>query len=336
MRLTPQRTTLAALALATLPAAPALAGPAYIALGDSITFGETDLAYIRDDGTVTGYPVRFADYLEQTTGTRPILRNFAIDGETAESFSDGTGRTPPVVGRTDVPLQRQNTSYDPDDLIPQRQRFINEVAALDAAGDTVETVSITLGFNEVAALTTMPTDEAIAAIPSTLASYRQNYSDVLSTIREQAPGADLFVLNYFNPFPGDPTGMNPATPVFAEAGPQLNAVIADLAQQFGAKLVDTATPFLGREAELTFIDETPAGGVVPEPTPFGSGVAPIGNVHPNAAGYEVITDAVIAASMAGDGDGPAVIPLPSGVAPGGAMLLVAGLAVGVRRRRATA
>ena len=335
------RSPLAALALASaalpalhLAAGPAHAAPAYIALGDSITFGETDLAYVRDDGTVTGYPTRYADYLGRTTGTRPALVNLAIDGETAASFFSGAGRTPPVVGRTDVPLQEQNTNYTPGALVPQATRFAQVVDALTAAGDTVETVSITLGFNEVAALTTMPTQDAIDAIPATLDAYRQNYADVLTTIRERAPGADLFVLNYFNPFPGDPTGANPASPVFAVAGPQLNAVIADLASQFGANLVDNATPFLGREAELTFIDEIPAGAVVPEPHPFGSGVAPIGDVHPNAAGYDVINQAVIAAS--GNGGGAAVVPLPSGVASGAAMLLVVGAAVGVRRRRATA
>ena len=103
----------------------------FIALGDSITFGETDLRYIPSDGTDTGYPTRVVDGLDDDL----TLLNFAIDGETADSFMDNTGRTPPVVGRTDVPLQLQNTNYDEDDLIPQQQLFLNTVADAQAAGD---------------------------------------------------------------------------------------------------------------------------------------------------------------------------------------------------------
>lgn len=58
--------------------------------------------------------------------------------------------------------------------------------------------------------------------------------------------------------------------------------------EFDAFYVDTFTPFVGNEAEYTFLDEFPAGSIVPPPTPFGDGTAPIGNIHPNATGYQVI------------------------------------------------
>ena len=285
------RTPLAAASAAVvLLSAPAFAQEStYIALGDSITFGETDLRYIPSDGTNTGYPTRVQDAF----GIDNLL-NFAIDGETADSFQDNTGRTPPVVGRTDVPLQLQNTNYDPDDLIPQQQRFLNAVADQRAMGNTVELVTITLGFNEVAALASEP--DPLAQLPATLAAYRDNYTDVLTTITNTVPDAELALLGYYNPFPGDDNpGTNPAAPLFAQAGPQLNAIIADLADQFDAAFVPTADAFVGREAELTFIDEVGFGDAVPEPHPFGDGTAPIGNVHPNAAGYDVIAGRVIAA-----------------------------------------
>ena len=56
--------------------------------------------------------------------------------------------------------------------------------------------------------------------------------------------------------------------------------------------------------------------MVPEPTPFGDGTAPIGNVHPNAAGYAAITDQLIA------------VPTPSAFAAG---LLVLALLASRRR-----
>lgn len=142
-----------------------------------------------------------------------------------------------------------------------------------------------MGFNDVAALASTP--NPLQQLPATLAEYRSNYSGVLAQVRQQLPDADLFVLNYFNPFPANPT--SPAAPIFATGGPQLNSIIRDLAAEYGGFYVDTATPFVGNEAAYTFIDEQPAGFIAPDP--FG-GVEPIGNVHPNATGYQAIAGQV--------------------------------------------
>ena len=294
--------TLAAAILTAAGAAPALAGPAYIALGDSITFGETDLRYIKSLGD-RGYVGDYADIIAQRTGTRPEVMNLAIDGETANSFMDGTGRTPPVVNRTDVPLALQNSHYNSDNLVTQSQLFTSTVAAERAKGNSVDYVTITLGFNELAALAALP--NGVSMIPDTLAAYKQNYTQVLTQVRDELPNANLHLLNYYNPFPADPT--SPAAPIFAAGGAQLNSIIQGLAAQFDAKYVDTATPFVGHEAAYTYEDDFPAGSIIPEPHPFGDGTAPIGDVHPNALGYSVIAAQVAAT----DGTGPAVVPLPS-------------------------
>jgi len=301
---------------------PAHAAPVYVALGDSITFGETDLNYVQSSGD-RGYVGLFANTLaSRNGGIRPTVVNLAIDGETASSFMTNAGRTPPVMGRGDAPLQLENLNYGNSTAISQGTLLANTVAAQRGQGNTISTVTVTLGFNELAALAPMqntPAAEAaaIAQIPGTLAAYRANYAAVLNEIRSLAPNANLYLLGYFNPFPADPN--SPAAPVFKAEGTALNGVIQDLAAQFGAAYVNNAVPFVGHEAQYTYQAVQPAGSSVSGA--FG-GVLPIGDVHPNALGYSVIAADVAAATV------PASVPEP-GSWP---LLLVGMAAVGITAR----
>ena len=283
--------TAIACAAACLAMGSAKAGNAYIALGDSITFGETDLVYRQSLGD-RGYVALYADALAaRNGGVRPEVVNLAIDGETAASFMSGVGRTPPVVGRTDVPLALENLHYSAGGLIPQGSLFASTVASEFARGNTVSAVTITLGFNELGALASLSPAAALAAIPQTLLTYQGNYASVLNEVRGLLPNTNLSLLGYFNPFPADPT--SPAAPIFNAAGIQLNNIIRGLASVYHASFVDTAGPVVGHEALYTYLDDQPTGSSVPDP--FG-GVLPIGNVHPNDLGYSVIAGQVIAVS----------------------------------------
>ncbi len=308
----------ASIVLALVGSGTAAAASVYVGLGDSITFGETDLRYIPSYGD-RGYVGKFADILaSKNGGTRPTVVNLAIDGETAASFMSGVGRTPPVVGRTDIPLAKQNLNYANSPTTPQADMFRGLVTSEKAASNTINTISITLGFNELAALTTLPTNQALAMLPGTLATFQTNYTNVLTEVRSLAPGANLYLLGYYNPFPADPT-TNPAKPVFAQGGPELNGIIQSLTTRFDAEYVDTNTPFLGREGALTYISQYPAGSISPAP---GSGVEPIGNVHPNDAGYTVIANKV------------ASTPEPASLALFGIAAAGFGVVWNVRRRQA--
>ena len=153
----------------------ASAASVYVGLGDSITFGETDLTYAPSYGD-RGYVADFASstLAARNGGTAPMVVNLAIDSETAASFMSGIGRTPPVMGRTDAVLAAENLDYSGSPGTPQLTMFRNLVGTEAAAGNTINTISITLGFNELAALANLPTSQALAMLPSTLSTYENN------------------------------------------------------------------------------------------------------------------------------------------------------------------
>ncbi len=297
---------LSALALALLAARPASAGVDYVALGDSVTRGEGNLVYAPSDGN-QGY-VSLVDQglAARNGGVAPTVYNFAIDGETAASFRGGAGRVPPVVGRTDPILAAENTNYATTPLQSQDSKFQALVASERAAGNTIGTVSITLGFNDLATLVGQPA----SAVGTTLAAYQAGYASILSEIRSLAPGANVLVLGYYNPFPADPS--SPAAPIFNTYGTLLNTIIRGLAAQYGETFVDTAPPFVGNEATYTYIAQQPAGTNSLPVGPY-QGILPVGNVHPTLAGYQSIANSVLAAQAA----------VPE---PGSATLLALGLA----------
>ena len=81
---------LTSLALLTLHR-PVSAGTTYLAIGDSLAFGETDFMHNPSNGD-RGYVSLFADTLTQFNGgVRPNVVNLAFDGETTGSFFTGNG-----------------------------------------------------------------------------------------------------------------------------------------------------------------------------------------------------------------------------------------------------
>ena len=206
---------------------------------------------------------------EKAAAPRPTVINLAIDGETAKSFFKATGPT-----------------------TPQATMFSTRLASERAEGSTIDTVNITLGFNELAALSVLPVDQALAMLAQTLAAYKRNNKNILSLVRNREPEANLYLLNYYNPFIADST-MKASDVVFTESGPRLHAILRSLATQFNAQYVDTFTPFSGREAELTYTGESPAGSTTPpQYSPSDSDLAPSGKVLPNDLGYQAIADQI--------------------------------------------
>lgn len=267
--------------------------PTYLALGDSMAFGETNWTQDPSNGD-RGYVSLYANHLATANGgVRPNVINFGVDGETTTTFFQGGPQGDGTL--SGFPAPQLNTNY-PDTSHTQNDMLQALLLTHKAAGLDINTVSVQLGANDLLATANNPTfftetpAQQQAQIMATLGNVQANYTHLLTEIRTALPTANILLMGYHNPFAGVP-----ASPLSAIAGPAiqgLNSVISGEAAAFGARYVDTYTPFLGHELEYTYIAS--------------------GNVHPNAAGYAVIaaqmdaqtvpepsTLAVLAVGMAG-------------------------------------
>ncbi|HEX8199080.1 MAG TPA: GDSL-type esterase/lipase family protein [Isosphaeraceae bacterium] len=294
----PKRTLAALLALSLIGAgARAAEIKTYLSLGDSLAFGYTDPAHLAPSTGDQGYVRPYADYLaSRSNGVRPRVVNLGIAGETTDSYFAG--------GKPGTGL---NLNY-PSPTTSQHSQLLATLAAERAAGREISDVTVALGANDLFALTTnpgflaLPYDAQQAQLQQTLGTLQGRYSSLLTDLRFHLPRANLALVGLYNPFRA-----LPGSPLAALAGQAIGAFNLGLAGQaaaFGGHYVDTFTPFVGHEAEYTFIRDLDLSG------------AP--NVHPNAAGYTVIAQQIQA------------VPEPASVLILGAGVL--GL-IGLRRAR---
>jgi lysophospholipase L1-like esterase len=292
-----RRTIVASLAISAtvLLAQPAGAGTmTYLALGDSLAFGETTFTQNPSNGD-RGYVADYANFLAtQNGGVAPNVVSLGIDGETTSSFLTGTGRVISIAGMTDQQLAAWNTNYT-NPAVSQNQMMQQEILSAQAAGNPVGVVTISLGANDLFKLAADPT--FLAATPAvqqqmlaaTLNQVGSTYAVMLAEIHALDPTAKVYAVGEYNPFPATPS--NPLNAFAATAIQGLNASIQSVAGKWGATYVDTYTPFVGNEAQYTYMTVVP------------------GDVHPNALGYSVIAQQLINATPAPEPSTLAVLGL---------------------------
>ena len=240
----------------------------YIALGDSVAFGETDFTKNPSYGD-RGYVARYADGLAASNGgVRPDVVNLGVDGETTTSFFGG--------GQVLAP---QNLNY-PSASTSQNTMLAAKISDEHAAGNAIGAVTVSLGANDLFALAAGPNFFSMSpaqqqmAILGSMSTVQNNYTALLTELKGIAPEAAITLVGYYNPYPATPD--QPFAPVAGPAIQLLNAVIAGQAAAFGVKYADTYGAFQGKEGEFTYITAPPAGT----------------NVHPNDAGYDAIAKAI--------------------------------------------
>jgi len=286
----------------------AVAGPIYLALGDSSAFGETNRTQNPSNGD-RGYVRPFADYLGTVYGTRPTVANFAINGETSSSFFSGQYATlANPLGRISPDGQSLNTNYI--GLIDPTAQFVRMRAAFNAANSgNVRAVTLHLGANDLDAASTDPAFAAdpFGVIQATLNRFAGNYSGLLADVTGRFPNASVYALGYHNPYNGEPP--SPFNALADLAIRALNQYIAGLAAGYGATYVDVYGAINPNEANLTLIGTRPFD--------------PVNYVHLNDAGYAAAGNQLIRAA------GGQPVPEPA------SLLLVGmgGLVLLARRKR---
>ena len=278
-----------------------------LSIGDSVAFGETTFTANPSDGD-RGFVADYANKMASMAGgSRPIVTNLGIDGETSSSFLTGNGRVLSIPGTTDATVQSFNTNYASSAGVAQNQAFQQAIAMAKAAGNDVGTVTISLGANDLFKLAANPSFQSATPavqhqmLGSTLNQVGSTYAVLLAEVHTLAPNAKVFAVGNYNPFPADPS--NPLNAFAKQAIMGLDTTIKSVAGSWGATYVDTYTPFFGNEAKFTYMNIMS------------------GNVHPNALGYQAISDAIAGANS---------VPEPSTIAVLG--LGFVGLVAGTRRR----
>ena len=252
---------------------PAQAAPIkdYVALGDSMAFGETTFTQNPSNGD-RGYVGLYANSLAtQNGGVRPNVINLGVDAETSSTFFNGGPKGDGTSSGSPAP--QLNLNYA-NPAPTQNSLLLSTIALEKAAGHDISTVSVQLGANDLYAAANAPGFFALspaaqgAQIAKVLAGVQANDATLLTELKTLLPHANLVLLGYHNPFNADPTSA--IGKVADPAIKALNTLIAAEAKAFGGRYVDTYSPFLGHEIGLTSIA--------------------LGNVHPNAAGYQAIAN----------------------------------------------
>ncbi len=251
--------------------APASAAWTYLALGDSLAFGETDFTQNPSNGD-RGYVSLFASHLAAfNNGVTPNVVNLAVDGESSSTFFAGAANN--AFG----PNANLSNSNYANATTPQNTLLLQTIAAQQAAGNTIPYVTVSLGANDLYGLVSNPSffsqtaAQQQAQVLAALGTVQANYTNLLFELKSLLPHAQVVLVGYYNPFAAL-TG-TPIAAVAPAAITGLNSVIAGEAAAFGATYIDTYSAFLGKEAADTYITTLA----------FGSP-----NIHPTADGYQMI------------------------------------------------
>ena len=237
--------------------------PLYLALGDSLAAGVG-----ASNPAVTGYVPQLYELLRQQLACQPAgrpscrslaLRNLGVGGATSTTLL--ATQLPEAVAE----LQAHNGDPNPHNDV--------QVVTIDIGGNDL--------FGVVSSCAAGPTPECVAVIQARLQTFAANFTQILGELRAAAgPDTVIIAMTYYNPLPNCRlASLAPLADVVLEGGPGVTVGLNDLIRSIAA-------------AHGVLVAET-YGQLGP-----GELVGGDDCLHPNDAGYQLIT-AAFAAALAG-------------------------------------
>jgi lysophospholipase L1-like esterase len=246
------------------PDQPPIGRPLYLALGDSLAAGVG-----ASNPAVTAYVPSFYELLRQQLACQPssrpscrslALRNLGVGGATTTTLI--ANQLPEAVAE----LQARNGDRNPR--------------------NDVKVVTIDIGGNDLFGVVSSscaagPTPECAALIQARLETFAANFALILGQLRTAAgPDTVIITMTYYNPLPScQRASLAPLADAVLEGGPGVTVGLNDLIRSIAA-------------AQDVLVAET-YGTLGP-----GDLVGGTDCLHPNDAGYQLITEA-FAAALAG-------------------------------------
>jgi lysophospholipase L1-like esterase len=242
------------------PSQPPIGQPLYLALGDSLAAGVG-----ASNPNLTAYVPQFYQLLRQQLACQPAgtpscrsltLRNLGVGGATSTTLI--ATQLPEAVAE----LQARNGDRNPYNDV--------RVVTIDIGGNDV--------FGVVSACSAGPTTECAALIQARLQTFAANFTQILSELRAAAgPDTVIIAMTYYNPLPSCRlASLAPLADAVLEGGPGVTAGLNDLIRSIAA-------------AHGVLVAET-YGQLGPDDLVGGNDC-----LHPNDAGYQIITEAFAAA-----------------------------------------
>jgi lysophospholipase L1-like esterase len=238
-----------------------LGRPLYLALGDSLAAGVG-----ASNPTVTGYVPQLYELLRQQLACQPAgrlscrslaLRNLGVGGATSTTLL--ATQLPEAVAE----LQARNGDRNPHNDV--------KVVTIDVGGNDLFGV-----VSSACAAGSSP--ECVALIQARLETFAVNFALILGELRAAAgPDTVLIAMTYYNPLPScQLASLAPLADAVLEGGPGVTVGLNDLIRSIAAAHGILVAETYGRLGPGELVGGTDC-------------------LHPNDAGYQVITEAFAAA-----------------------------------------
>jgi lysophospholipase L1-like esterase len=259
--------------LAPATSAGAAEAPAYVAIGDSRTFGVG-----ASDPATGGYAAITYDALHKSERYRDRgldLLNLGVPGATSSDLLLPGGQLDQAVAEI---KERQEDTSSADDNV--------EIITVNTGADD----ALALAASGSPCLTDPQSDECQDRLQEMLDTLEDNLTQVLTRLREAAPKADIIVLDLYSPL----SGAGDAQQLVADlAVRDINAVIEGVVSdaELRAKLASVYPLFRGRASQLVAAD----------------------NLHPNDDGHALIAEVVLAAIQDREPQLPETLMTPTAV-----------------------